>query len=445
VLNLVFFKIVRSKTKFWQMIGRGTRLCPDLFSHGESKETFFVFDYCGNFEFFNVNPEGVEGSTQEAIGPRIFRTRLALVEALRGMEDDKVLRVAEGQGSTIAEFQKSVVDHLHGEVQSMNTENFIVRPKRRYVEDFQSRERWENLTVQDYTALHHVVAPLPTQEEAEHPSAKYFDLMVLRIQLGLLHSDPAVTGLIQKVMEIASKLEDLERIPAVKAQMVLIQDLQTADYWEGVTLPMLEIVRRRLRDLLQHMEKSGGKTITTDFKDQIGAGTEVDLPNLSAAIDRAQYKRKFQDFLKKHEDQLALKKVKYNEALTRLDLDELERMLFESGEIGSRKDFEACYGSQESLGIFIRKLVGLDREAAKRAFDQYLDTTTFDAKQIQFINQVIDYLTQNGVMDPKMLFEHPFTNISPGGPSSLFGDDTASALIRVIRVINDNVGLRQAA
>jgi type I restriction enzyme, R subunit len=442
VVNLVFFKILRSKTKFWQMIGRGTRLCPakpDLLGPGLPKESFYVFDFCGNFEFFNENPAGIEGSTQEPIGTRIFRTRLDLLAALREVNhDSEVLLVAEENRSTVKELENSVVDTLHGEILSMNVENFIVRPKRRHVEIFQKRSRWDELSGEDYATLHHELALLPTQQEPEHPTAKYFDLLMLRIQLGILQSDPAAQSFILKVREIASQLEELERIPAVKAQILLIHELQTDDYWERVTLPMLEVVRRRLRDLVQHIERGSRKIVTTDFEDKIGEGAEVHLANLSAAVDRAQYKKKFQEFLQQHEDQLALKKVKYNEQLTKKDLEELERMLFESGGLGSREEFEACYGSQDSLGLFIRGLVGLDREAAKKVFDSYLDTTTFDAKQIEFINQVIDYLTQNGVMDPKMLFEHPFTNLSPSGPTSLFSEEDAFKIVHVIRSIESN-------
>lgn len=442
VLNLVFFKIVRSKTKFWQMIGRGTRLCPDkpdLLGPDQPKEHFFVFDYCGNFEFFNEHPEGVEGSTQDPIATRIFRTRLDLLAALRHVEPtNEKLRVADEGGSDIEEVEKDLVDLLHGEILSMNVENFIVRPKRRHVEDFQNRDRWDEISFDDFATLHNEIAHLPTQREPEHPTAKFFDHLVLRIQLGILQSDPATPGLIRKVREIAAKLEELERIPAVKKQIVLIQELQSDEYWENVTLLMLNAVRLRLRDLVRHIERGSRQIVTTDFEDKIGEGSEVQLPNLSAAIDRVQYKKKFKEFLERHEDQFALKKVKYNEPLTKVDLEELERMLFEFGDLGSRNEFEACYGSQQNLGIFIRGLVGLDREAAKKAFDRYLDTTTFDARQIQFINQVIDYLTQNGVMDPKMLFEHPFTNLSPGGPTTLFSEDDAAVIVGIIRSFKTN-------
>ena len=443
VVNLVFFKIVRSKTKFWQMIGRGTRLCPDLFGEDESKENFFVFDYCGNFEFFNENPDGIEGSTQEPIGSRLFRTRLSLLQTLREQrrhDQTESARVAEQSESPLTDFEQQLVDGLHGEVCSMNTDNFIVRPKRQQVETYQFRPRWEELSAQDFASLYNDVAELPTQQEPEHPTAKFFDLLMLRVQLGTLQSDPAVSSLIQRLQELASKLEEVESHPAVKAQIVLIQELQGDDYWEGVTVPMLETARRKLRDLIQHIEKGSRKIVTTNFEDEIREGVEVNLPNLSSAIDRAQYKRKFQEFIKAHEDHLTLKKVKYNEPLTRLDLEQLEQMLFESGELGGKDEFENCYGEQKSLGVFVRKLVGLDREAAKKEFDDYLDSTTFNSKQIQFVNQIIDYLTQNGVMDPSMLFEHPFTNLSPGGPTSLFNEDDTGKIVDIIWEFTRNAG-----
>jgi len=443
VVNLVFFKIVRSKTKFWQMIGRGTRLCPNLYGEDEPKESFFVFDFCGNFEFFNEHPDGVEGSSQEPIGSRLFRTRLSVLQTLREQRRDSggdSARVAEDGVTTLDGFEHELIDGLHSEVCAMNTDNFIVRPKRQQVETYQVRPRWDNLTAQDFASLYNDVADLPNQQEPEHPTAKFFDLLMLRIQLGTLQSDPAVSSLIQRVQELAAKLEEAEGHPAVKAQIVLIQELQGDEYWEHVTVPMLERVRRKLRDLIQHIEKGSRKIVTTNFEDEIREGVEVNLTNLSSAIDRAQYKRKFQEFIKAHEDNLTLKKVKYNEPLTRLDLKQLEKMLFESGELGNKDEFESCYGEQNSLGVFIRKLVGLDREAAKKAFDDYLDSTSFDSKQIQFVNQIIDYLTQNGVMDPSMLFEHPFTNLSPGGPTSLFNEDDTGKIVSIIREFTRNAG-----
>ena len=446
VVNLVFFKRVRSKTKFWQMIGRGTRLKECLFGDGLDKEFFYVFDFCGNFEFFNANPEGTEGGVQEAVGTRIFQTRLELLQSLRALLNSEfeaaTAMVAEVGETKMSNLEEGIESQLWTEVSAMNLDNFIVRPKRKIVEGFYKKERWGKLGGEDFAELFNEVSKLPNQLPPEHPDARYFDLLMLRIQLGTLQGDPAITALIKKVKELASQLmEFARRIPEVKNQAVLIEEIQSDEYWEGVTLPMLEVVRRNLRDLIKHIDRPQGNIVTTNFEDQIGEGSEVTLPNLSAAVDRGQYKKKFEGFLKNHEDHLTLKKVKYNEPLTKLDLEELERMLFESGEVGSREEFDACFGEQESLGLFIRKLVGLDREAAKKAFGHYLDTTTFDSRQIQFINQVVDYLTQNGVLDPRMLFQHPFTNLSPDGPVSLFAEEDASKIVAIIREIGSNASI----
>lgn len=438
VLNLVFFKVVRSKTKFWQMIGRGTRLCPDVFGKGEDKEAFFVFDYCGNFEFFNEFPEGVEGNAQESITARLFKQRLDLLDSIRKAKDSEGEGEINEASDELDSVESDLVDVLHGEVISMPLDNFMVRAKRKHVETFQKKERWADLNVEDFSALYSQLADLPRTQEPEHPDTKYFDLLILRLQHAILTSDPAQAKLITRVKEIASELETLDRIPAVKKELILIQEVQSDEYWEGVTLPMLEVLRVRLRNLVPLIEKRGRKKVISDFEDEIGEGAEVELPELGAAIDRGQYRKKFLEFLNQHEDVLALKKVKYNEALTRMDIEELERILFESGELGDREEFEKCYGEQANLGLFLRKLVGLDREAAKKAFDAYLDTTSFTARQIAFVNQIIDYLTQNGIMDPKMLFQHPFTNFGPDGPTSIFDDEQAAKIIHIIRAINAN-------
>ncbi|MEX0287781.1 MAG: DEAD/DEAH box helicase family protein [Flavobacteriaceae bacterium] len=440
ILNLVFFKVVRSKTKFWQMIGRGTRLCENVFGPGKDKEDFYVFDFCGNFAFFNERPEGVDGSTQESIGTKIFKQRLELLDSVRMMDDtlEQQLLVAE-QSSQEATFEDNLVNNLYSEVASMPLENFMVRAKRKQVETFQNKERWKELSAEDYSILHNDVAGLPTKQLPEDPTAKFFDLLILRIQHGILTHNASILRLIESVKTIASELEQVQRIPAVKKQLVLIEEIQKEDYWQDITLPMLEVIRLRLRDLVRHIEKGSRKIVTTDFEDEIGESVEVKLQGLGVAIDIAQYRKKFLTFIENHENELAFQKVKYNQPLTRLDLKELEKILFESGDVGDKEEFELCFGQQENLALFIRKLVGLDREAAKRSFDQFLDESSFNSKQIAFVNQIIDYLTQNGVMDPKILFDHPFTNLAPDGPISIFPENQAAEIIQILRTVNSSI------
>ena len=150
-MNLVFFKIVRSKTKFWQMVGRGTRLCPDLFGPGKDKKLFYLFDYCGNLEFFGANPDTTDGASDESLGKKIFKARLELVGVLdhktsKGLDEvttihsDRVLR-------------EETAERLRNEVAAMNTENFVVRPKRRLVETYSKPEAWKELTVEAHQEL----------------------------------------------------------------------------------------------------------------------------------------------------------------------------------------------------------------------------------------------------------------------------------------------------
>jgi len=185
--------------------------------------------------------------------------------------------------------------------------------------------------------LHREVAGLPTKNLPEDPTCKYFDYLILKIQLGVLNSDPATAKLIETVKTIATDLELVATIPAVKKQLVLIEVLQTDDYWQDITLPMLEVVRLRLRDLIRHIEKRKRKIVITDFEDEIGESVEVKLKGLGAAVDKAQYQKKLLALLDEHANELAFQNVRLNQPLTKVDLQELKRILFESGDLGHPK------------------------------------------------------------------------------------------------------------
>lgn len=429
VVNLVFFKIVRSKTKFFQMIGRGTRLRKDLFGYGINKEFFYIFDYCQNLEFFNQNAKGIEGSAQESLGTKLFKTRLELLESFRKIDapDDSIIELDRGLAGT-----------LRKEVQAMNPDNFIVRPHRQQVEKFREESAWAELKTDDFDELSHILASLPSETEPEDETAKRFDLLILKLQLALLNADRSFARLCEQVKEIASRLEEKSSVPMVKEQLELILDLQQDEYWADITLSMLEDVRRRLRDLVKFIDRKQRKIIYSDFEDELGEIREVALRGMASTTDYAQYQKKVTHFLKEHQDHIAIHKLKRNVAMTPADIKELERIFFESGEIGTREDFEKTYGKQENLGLFIRKLVGLDREAAKEAFGAYLSRKTLSANQIRFIDRIIDYLTQNGVMDAGMLYEPPFTDFSPTGLDGVFNDDDAERIVSILNVIRLN-------
>ncbi|MDD2270951.1 MAG: DEAD/DEAH box helicase family protein [Desulfuromonadaceae bacterium] len=433
IVNLVFFKLVRSKTKFHQMMGRGTRLCKDLFGPGLDKENFYVFDYCQNFEFFAENPEGIEGSSQESLGKKIFKQRLNLLLLLQQPD------IPTGDG--LQRLRGSLEDVLHGEVTLMNPDNFIVRPHRRHLEKYAVREHWSRLTAEDELEVTLHLAGLPAELPQEDETAKRFDLLMLNLQLALLEKSGTFSRNRDKVMEIAVRLEGKGTIPMVARQMELILDLQTESYWSGITLPLLEDVRVRLRALIKFLDKGEAVIVYTDFEDTIGEQSEIFVAGYASAEEMSQYRLKVERFIRDNANHITINKLRMNRQITKLDLEELERLLFTAEEVGNRERFEKVFGHQQSLGAFIRKLVGLDRGAASEAFGEFLQNTTYSAAQIRFIDQVVSYLTQNGTMDPGLLYEPPFTDIHNEGLDGVFGDAGATKIIHLL----EEIGLRAAA
>ena len=438
VYRKVFFKLVRSKTKFWQMVGRGTRLCPDLFGPGQHKQFFYLFDYCQNLEFFSQNPETTEGALGQSLGKRLFKGRLELIGALDkklvGLsETDRIKLVGSVYGDPFTEsaLRQVVAELLHNEVAAMNLENFVVRPKRRVVEKYTKTHSWDILSAESLHELAREVAGLPSELEPESEEAKRFDLLILNLQLTVLGSKPAFARLRDEVIAIAGLLEEKSAIPMVQEQMALIQDLQTDEWWQDVTCQMLEAVRRRLRNLVQLIEKAKRIPIYTDFEDEMGDETGVDLPGFTDSNGFEKFRAKAQAFLRAHQDHMTIHKLRMNKALTEGDLAELERMLAESG-VGEMQDISRAKAESQGLGLFVRALVGMDREAAKQALAGFLAGKTMSANQIEFVNLIVNRLTEHGVMEATALYESPFTDLTPQGPDELFTSIQVDELIRVL-------------
>lgn len=430
VVNLVFFKIVRSKTKFWQMIGRGTRLCPNLFAPGEDKGDFFVFDFCQNFEFFNQNPNVSEGALGDSLGAKLFKARVDLI----GVLDD----LPQGYDTPenlvpFFDLRKALAGRLHEEVSNMSLDNFIVRPKRRAVEKFQVADAWEKLSTDDRLELIEQIAGLPSALVNDDIAAKQFDLLLLRTQLALLQSDLGFASLQRNIRSIASQLEELANVPMVAAQMALIQEVQTDEYWQDITAPMLETARRRLRDLIKLIEAKARKIIYSDFEDEIGAGEEIDLPDIGSGTDKKRFLMKVRHFLAQNENHITIQKLRRNEQLTPQDLEELERIFLE--EAVASTDQLAAIKKEGGLGLFIRSLVGLDREAAKHALAEFMDGRTLSANQIEFIDMIIDHLTEHGIMAANRLYESPFTDLDGQGVSGIFSMPDVKKLVSILKSI----------
>ena len=438
VVNLVLFKLVRSKTKFWQMVGRGTRLCPDLFGDGQDKQFFYLFDYCQNLEFFKQNVQTIDAPIPKSLGKQLFTTRLDLIAEFD--KQSSSLIAVEGTTNKLkdaatpeADLRQQIADLLHTEVAAMNIENFIVRPKRQLVEKYNNPETWRSLSEQDLTELSQEIAGLPAQIEPEAEEIKRFDILILKLQLAILRSHSSFTRLRDQVKAIANLLEQKSSIPIVQAQLELIQEIQTDEWWQDVTLPMLEAVRKRLRGLVKLIEKQQRQPIYTNFEDEMGDETIVELPHFTPPDSFEKFRAKARDFLRSHQNQMVIFKLRNNKQLTETDLSELETILLENG-LGNAEDLDRAKQESQGLGLFVRSLIGLDREVAKQEFGKFLADKTLNANQIEFINMIIDYLTEHGAIEPARLYESPFTDFASQGIDSLF---TSSQVDELFDLLDD--------
>jgi len=427
IVNLVFFKAVKSKTKFTQMIGRGTRLRPDLFAPGADKKFFYIFDYCQNFEYFNEKVKEVDPGLQTALSAKIFAKQVEVIETIRQMAN---------AGEELSQLDQTLTEKLQLTVEAINLDNFVVRPHRREVEKFRDQKAWEKIDADKHYELTKIIAALPNELEAEEETAKRFDYLMLKLMLTVLSPHKDYEKLRDQVILIANQLEEKDTIPMVNAEMELIQELQRDEYWHNITVPILESVRKRIRSLVQFIDPNQRHIIYTDFADELGIPEEVSYgPSVSSL---ARYKTKVMNFLKNEENHIVLQKLKRNKPITQTDIKELERIFFESGEIGSREEFETAFGQQDLLGLFIRGLIGLDRHEAKLLFSDFLNGQSYSSNQIEFVNMIIDHLTKNGIMEPEMLFNSPYTDFNPNGVSGIFSDGDAGKIVEILKEVRLN-------
>jgi type I restriction enzyme R subunit len=343
----------------------------------------------------------------------------------RGEESDRGLRVDLAWG-------------LHQVVAGMNLDNFLVRPAREWVETYADWEAWKTLTLEQAGDIATHLAGLPSTERDEDEDAKRFDLLLLRLQLARLEGDAVAFERTRKqVQDVATALLGQTAIPSVKAQQLLLDELAGDEWWVDVTLPMLELARRRIRGLVRFMEKSKRAIVYSNFADELGEGTIVDLPGVLPGTNWERFRAKALAYLRDHEDHLALQRLRRNLQLTPDDLTALQQMLLDSG-AGTEEDIARAKEESHGLGLFIRSLVGLDREAATEAFDRYLSDASFTVNQLRFVQMIVEQLTANGVMEVARLYESPFTDHAPQGPDMIFTEEQVDGIVEILAEVRQN-------
>ena len=423
VCNLIFFKPIRSSAKFWQMIGRGTRLCKDLFGYGIDKKEFMIFDFCENFEFFNNKPKGIEGTSTKSLSQRLFELRLRLAFVL--LSQDSV---------DLKEYGNAILQGLILQTQSLNTDSFIVRQHWREVEKYKDPNAWNALSDLDVRELFTHIAPLMTETDQDE-MAKRFDALMLDIQLSVLNSEKKQAFLIQKVITTAGKLSKKASIPSVAKKMDFINDAQNKTFWAAGDIAAIERLRVELRELIKFIDAESAVIYYTMFEDEI-LDEVKEVPLGYGVNDLEAYKRKVEQYLKEHSNNLTIHKIRNNIKITKSELNNLEQMLFDQGELGTKEEFVKVYGEQP-LGTFVRKIVGLDANAAKLVFGEILGGQTLNSQQIRFMDTLINFFTVKGVISEEMLFDRPFTDLHASGIMGVFEEAVANKIISIIEKVNE--------
>ena len=421
VLNLVFFKPVKSKAKFWQMIGRGTRLCEGLIN-GENKKEFYIFDFCGNFEFFRMN-KGKASANMLAVQSAIFNLKFQIVYKLQDLAY---------QTDELKQWRNDLVDEMVTKVKELDRDKFDVHQHIKYVDLYSNPDNYNSLTYADCLEIKEELAPLiyPDKDEI---NAVRFDALMYGIELAYVAQKKYIRG-INDLLKKAKSVASVANIPEIQVQSELLNKIINTDYLNKCDIPDFEFIRKNLRDLIKYIPKKSIK-YDTDFEDEI-LNVKWNDSNLNA--DELQnYKEKVEYYIKQHEnDNPVFAKIKENKQLNMEDIGLLEDVLW--NQLGSKEDYYSEVG-KKPLGEFVREIVGLDMRAAKEAFSKYQDEREMNSSQIYFVNQIIEYIVMNGLMkDKSVLQESPFTD--KGTVYELFGDDLQlwAGIDHTINQINDN-------
>lgn len=432
VVNLVFFKMVKSPTKFNQMIGRGTRLCPNLFGPGMHKKSFAVFDYCQNLEYFDELPEGVTASNTKPLRQQIFEAKLQVAQLITHLSE----KTAEQ-----TEVRDTYLSELHEIIAVLDVERFEVRKQLRYVEKYQHKSQWLNLSRENIQEINEHLSHLEPPTKGDDELARRFDMLVLVYQIVLLSGSGDPNKYMSKICATAIALEKKDNIPQIARQLPLLKKIQTEHYWETIDVKKLEQLRLALRDLMKYLDTTTQTPIYTNFEDELDYSSIQIKEFAKGAADYVNlqpYKSRVESYLRKNKNNLTIHKLSNNIAITKSELDALEEMLFTESVAGTKDDFVAQYG-EKPLGAFIRSIVGLEQSALNAAFADFLQVGNLRADQMTFISTIISYLTQNGTIDKRMLYEAPFTDLNDQGISGVFDDDAdLIKIVKIIDVINKN-------
>lgn len=422
VVNLVFFKQVKSKIKFVQMIGRGTRLCPNLIN-GKDKDHFLIFDYCGNFDYFDKYPDGSDGYTSYSVTQKIFDLRLEMLVELQKYEHQII--------PFEHDYYNELKDILIQQVKNIkkSSSKIAVKEQMKMVDKYCDANNWNALSPIHVKEITYSLTHLIDNEIKEHPYSLSFDLKMLRIEKALLTlgSIDTVTHIVKNIREIAKILLDIASIQDILDNADYLNELYKGDIWNDPTLEDIEYHRKKVRDLMKYIPHKPNYIAYTDTEDET-----IDLGyNGNTVIDIRTYKEKVIDYLYENINNPTIIKIKNMEPLNEDDFKELEDILWV--QTGTKEDYYKLTNIK-NLAIFIRAMVGIEQAAVNKKFGEFLNDNYLTAEQQEFIYTVINYARENGDIEPQtVITETPFNNYSI---FDLFGEK-ATVVATVVNTIHN--------
>ena len=425
VLNLVFFKPIKSKIKFWQMIGRGTRLCKDIYGKGMDKDQFYIFDCCKNFEFFEENERGIETGNAISLTEKIYSLKLDIITALESLEYQSQ--------EEYKQYRNELVNEFIIKINGLNRNSFITRSKSVYIEKYSSKNNWDHIDYINYNEIkENLISIFISEDNDEY--AKRFDNLVYGVQVGKMKSKN-IKQQSSLLAELIENLKKLGTIPQIVAKKELIMFASDEEYWQKADFFEIERARKELRDLIKFIDNPPKKLWLIDIKDDLTIIEDNDDSKITSTGDFNNYKKKVTNFLNGNLDNLIIYKIKHNELLNESEKKDLERIMFE--ELGNNHEFVQTFGNKNVIQV-VRNIVGLDQETANSIFSKYINDNRLNSKQIQFIKLLISYVIKNGTISIEILTEDPFSSL--GSVSEIFENNiTAFKEIREdINNINKN-------
>ncbi len=410
VLNLVFAKPVKSKVKFWQMIGRGTRLCENLFGPGQDKKQFVIFDHWKNFEYHEVNAEEDEGSVQKSAAQTLFESRINLAQA--------ALKKAEmGIFDTVQKL-------IRADIEALDQRTIAVRDKWREIQTVLAGEKLNAFAPETVHVIKTDIAPLMQWRDLRGKSKEIkWDKDIHQAQLETLANKPDMQTHRETLMEQVLALP--MSLNAVRAKAKTINTLQKDGFWESVNFSELEEARVDLHDVMQYQipitpPPPGFSAKTIDLKEDEGLYEIGERKTNLKSVDASIYQQKVEAALKPlFEHNEVLTKIRLGQLVTDQELQALNSLVHTQNpelDLNILKEFYP--ESAGNLQAILREMVGVDADGIDHLFDTFLQKNRLNAHQLRFIDMLKQQIKVHGKIEMGMLFAQPFTQIHTEG---LFG------------------------